>query len=149
MPLAETLVMLENTIDALVPLDGTKHLMLITGATRVTPGRLSAAIRLGQRAAAARVHLHAMQIWQVLGRLRTDSNPYSEAHLASVGGAGRGAPLGDPNASAEAMLARETGGITVTSPQGPAAFTRLARELSTWYVMGVEPLPADRYAQPP
>src|SRR3972149_5796979 len=94
MPLAETLVMLENTIDALVPLDGTKHLMLITGATRVTPGRLSAAIRLGQRAAAARVHLHAMQIWQVLGRLRTDSNPYSEAHLASVGGAGRGAPPG-------------------------------------------------------
>jgi VWFA-related protein len=139
-PLADTLQILEHVINALALLDGTKHLVLITGGNSVPQDDIPAVMRLGRIAASARVHLHAIQIWGVFEPVRTDldSRTMEMQRVQPV----------DQDSSAEVMLARETGGITVTTQQGPAAFTRLARELSTWYVIGVEPLPGDRDGKP-
>jgi hypothetical protein len=38
--------------------------------------------------------------------------------------------------------------MAFSHPVGDAGFTRLARELSAWYVLGVESEPADRDGKP-
>jgi len=132
MRLAESLVNLEHLVETLAPLEGTKHVVLITGATSVPTADMIAVRQLGQKAAAARVRFHAMQVWNVLDGLRVD------------GGSEVAPPGIDQTASAESRLSYATGGITVTSLSGNAGFSRLERELSAWYVVGIEPTEADR-----
>lgn len=132
MKLTESLVNLEHLVATLAPLEGTKHVVLITGGTSVPPADMIAVRQLGQKAAAARVRFHAMQVWNVLDGLRVD------------GGSEVAPPGFDQTASAESRLSYATGGITVTSLSGNSGFLRLERELSAWYVVGIEPTEADR-----
>jgi hypothetical protein len=132
MRLEESLLNLEHLVATLGPLDGTKHVVLVTGGTSVPVADMAAVKQLGQKAADARIRFHAMQVWNVLDGLRVD-------------GSSEVAPAGpEQSATAEARLAYATGGITVTSLSGKAGFTRLERELAAWYVVGIEPADADR-----
>jgi VWFA-related protein len=130
--LNESLHPLERMVASLAPLEGTKHLVLITGGTSIPEGDMMSVTRLSQMAAAARVHIHSLQVWNVLSGIRSDGDSLPQS-----------APP-DQGSTAEAHLSWVTGGITVTSAQGAAGFARLGQELSAWYVVGIEPDAADR-----
>ena len=91
----------------------------------------------GRRGAAmSRVHLHAIQAWNVLWGM----NPEYRG----------GSAMPQPNQSltAEVTLAARSGGLSLTTVAGPAGFERLARQLSSWYVLGIETTPGDRDGRP-
>jgi len=125
---------LGHVLEAVASIPGTKHVLLITGGNYSPP----VARDLARIAADARIHVHALQLWNPL-----------EAMDVEVGGLGGASlPLFDQDGSTEASLASLTGGIVVTTLHGGAGFTRIARELAAWYVLAIEALPADRDGRP-
>jgi hypothetical protein len=127
---------LEGLVQALGSLDGVKHVVLISGGNYVPPDMMPSVRRLGDMAAASRVHIHALQPWNVLQGF----------DVAIQGPASR--PRIDQSSSAPYMLAGVTGGLAITTPTGEAAFTRLSRVLAAAYILGVETEPGERDGKP-
>ena len=122
---------LGTLIEALAPLDGPKHVVLVTGGPVLTPDNSTTIASLGARAARARVTVHALQVRDAGYRARTDQM--------------RAAPEETDQAqSAAYALAATTGGLALTPVSGEIGFGRLGRELSAGYVLAFETDPADR-----
>lgn len=126
-----TLAGLGSLVDALAPLDGPKHLVLVTGGPVTTRDNVTSIAALGQRAAAARVTIHALQIHDPSGRARADEMRPTTGDI-------------DQSQSAAYLVAGATGGMAVTPVTGVIGFDRLNTELSAGYVLIVETRPEDR-----
>jgi VWFA-related protein len=130
-----TLTALERLIEALQPLPGPKHLLLITTGGYLPIDELSILKRVSGVAAAARVHVHALQVSTATEIARTDTS-------------GPPPPPLNQDASLSATLASETGGVVVTTSAGEGAFTRVSRELAGAYELSFETTAADRDGKP-
>lgn len=126
-----TLAGLHALIDALAPIDGPKHLVLVTGGPVASIENRPMVAALGTRAADARVTVHALQVKDVSYQARTDQMRAMPADI-------------DQTQSAAYLIAGATGGLAVTPATGAAGFSRLQRELSASYVLVFETEPADR-----
>lgn len=126
------LVTVRRLVESLAPIEGAKHVVLISMGTYVTPDLLAQVRAVGDAAAAARVHLHALQASNVLEAVRVD--------ITGLGSL----PQSNQLASANYMLAGITGGLAITTPAGEVAFTRLSRVLAAAYILGVETESGDR-----
>lgn len=127
---------LQRLVESLAPIDGPKHIAIVSMGTYVAPELLRQVQAVGEAAAAARVHLHALLVSSRLEAARADIRG-----LSSV-------PQADQWGSADATLAGITGGLVVTTPAGEAAFGRLTRVLAAAYILGVETEPGDRDGRP-
>jgi VWFA-related protein len=133
-----TLRALRDLIHALGTLDGPKHVLLLSGGIIETP-ELTETIRdVALSAAAARVHVHAIQLpqnhWVQSAEERA---PLTPEWMASAG-----------PSSAASSLAVMTGGFNSTFLVAEPAFSRLARELSASYLLAFEPLPGEKDGRP-
>ena len=126
-----TLSGLGHLIDALAPIDGPKHLVLVTGGPVTTIDNLSVITALGQRAAAARVTIHALQVAQPSYQARPDQMRATPEEI-------------NQSQSAAYLVAGATGGLAITPTAGNVGFTRLATQLSASYVLVFETDAADR-----
>ena len=126
-----TLADLGHLIDALAPVEGPKHVVLVTGGPVSTFDNFGVVSALGSRAAQARVTIHALQVAQPSYQARTDQMRAMPAEI-------------DQTASAAYLLAGTTGGLAITPTSGEIGFNRLSRELSSGYVLVFETQPADR-----
>ena len=133
-----TLRALSDLIQALGTLDGPKHLVLLTGGIIESLELTGTIQEVALSAAAARVHVHAVQLpqthWVQSAEERTPVTPQWMASAAP--------------SSAAASLAVMTGGFNSTFLVAEPAFDRLARELSASYLLAFEPLPAERDGKP-
>ena len=120
-----------SLVDALMPLDGPKHIVLVTGGPVLTPDNYATIATLGTRAARARVTVHALQVRDPGYQARTDQMRAAPAEI-------------DQSQSAAFALAGTTGGLALTPVTGEIGFARLGRELSAGYVLAFETEPADR-----
>jgi VWFA-related protein len=126
-----TLASLGNLVDALGQIEGPKHLVLVTGGPVTTLENIRSVTTLGQRAAAARVTIHALQVNLPSYQARTDQMRATPEDI-------------NQSASAAYLVAGATGGLTITPTSGETAFSRLARQLSASYVLVFETVAADR-----
>jgi VWFA-related protein len=126
-----TLSGLGHLIDALKGIDGPKHLVLVTGGPVTTIENLPVITALGQRAAAARVTIHALQVAQPSYQARPDQMRAAPEEI-------------NQSQSAAFLVAGATGGLALTPTAGAVGFNRLARQLSAGYVLVFETEPADR-----
>jgi hypothetical protein len=108
--------------------EGPKHVVLLTSGTPTLRDVTGPIQQLGSMAAAARVHLHAVQVWLAPTLFSSD-----------VRGPARSS---NENDSLDYILAGMTGGMAITTHAGAGAFTRLERMLSASYVLGIEALAA-------
>lgn len=122
---------LGSLIDALAPLDGPKHVVLVTGGPVLTADNVPVIAALGARAALARVTVHAMQVRDPGYQARTDQMRAQPSEI-------------EQSTSAAFMLAGATGGLALTPVTGEIGFARLARELSASYLLAFETEPEDR-----
>jgi len=120
-----------SLVDALMPLDGPKHIVLVTGGPVLTPDNYATIASLGARAARARVTVHALQVRDPGYQARTDQMRAAPAEI-------------DQSQSAAFALAGTTGGLALTPVTGEIGFSRLGRELSAGYVLAFETDAADR-----
>jgi VWFA-related protein len=132
----QSLQALDRLIGLLGALDGAKHVVLITGGNYLRPTDRSIVAAVGERAALARIYVHALQVW----------NPPGLAGAEERGHASR--PVEDQNATAELALASMTGGVALTTLGGDGAFKILERQASAWYVVAIEAEPAERDGRP-
>jgi VWFA-related protein len=134
--LRRTLNALDGLVTSLSVIDGPKHVVLVTAGTYSTPDRLGDVRAVAEAAARSRVHVHAIQAWNVLWGMSPEQRG--------------GAAMPQPNqtATAEVTLAARSGGLWLTTMAGPAGFDRLRTQLSAWYVLGVETTEADRDGKP-
>ena len=126
-----TLSGLGNLIDALAAVEGPKHLVLVTGGPVSTNDNLRVIAALGERAALARVIVHALQVSEPSYQARPDSTRAMPAEI-------------DQTQSAAYQLAGTTGGMAITPTSGEIGFGRLSRELAAGYQLVFETDPADR-----
>ena len=122
---------LENLVAALAPLDGPKHVVLVTGGPVLTRETRMRIATLGARAALARVTVHALQVHDAGPGARTD-----QMHAAPE--------TIDQLQSAACQLATTTGGLGLTPASGEVGFARLELELSAAYVVAFETETPDR-----
>ncbi len=121
-------------IDALAPLDGPKHLVLVTEGPVLARDTWRTIATLGARAALARVTVHALQVQDPSYRARADQMRASPEQV-------------DQGQSAAYALATTTGGLALTPVSGDIGFQRLERQLSASYVLVFETEAADRDGQ--
>ena len=118
-------------IDALAPLDGPKHLVLVTEGPVLARDTWRTIATLGTRAALARVTVHALQVQDPSYRARTDQMRASPEQV-------------NQGQSAAYALATTTGGLALTPVSGDVGFQRLERELSASYILVFETEAPDR-----
>ena len=129
-----TLADLEGLVDALARLDGPKHVVVLTGGAIGANSVLPFVTRISDKAAGARVTLHAIQFDQGTAQANIDQirAPAEQVDQAS---------------SATVALATSTGGLAITPASGEVGFQQLARSLSASYVLAFEAVPGDRDGQ--
>ena len=118
-------------LDAITPLEGPKHIVLVTGGPVMTVENFATVQAIGAKAALARATIHALQVHDAGSQARPDQLKATAERF-------------DQSQSAAYALAGATGGLAVTPVSGEIAFTRLARELSASYLLAFEIEPADR-----
>ena len=133
-----SLVDIEGLIDALGTMEGPKHLVWITGSPPWLPEHRSTVTGLGAKAAAARVTVHALQVFVPSYQARTDSMRATTVESATLASA----PL--ESVSAAFALAGATGGLAITPVTGEIGFKQLSRELSASYLLAFEAETGDR-----
>ena len=122
---------LRALLNAVTPLDGQKHIVLVTGGPVMTFDNTSVVQGIGAQAALARATIHALQLHDPGYQARTDQMRATPERI-------------DPFQSAAYALAGVTGGLATTPVSGDVAFSRLSRELSAGYLLSFETEPADR-----
>jgi len=130
-----TLEGLGRLVEALAPIDGPKHLVLVTGGPVTSIDNMGVVAQLSQRAAVARVTVHALQVPDLSYRARTDAMRAMPADI-------------DQQQSAAVLVAGATGGLTITPTTGAIAFARLGHQLEASYVLVFETEPQDRDGKP-
>ena len=125
---------LGDLMDALIPLEGQKHVVLVTGGPVLTPDNVRVVAALGARAALARATVHALQVRDPGYQARTDQMRAAPEQM-------------DQAQSAAYALASTTGGLALTPVSGEIGFARLRGELSAGYVLAFETESADRDGQ--
>lgn len=135
----DTLRGLRALLLALAPLDGPKHLVLVTGGGRMDETNVSAIREVASVATASRVHIHALHV-------RPLPSAAARPELK-----GLHCECQDEAALSTGALAYElallTGGFADRPSEGMvegASFDRLARQVSAWYLLGFEPIAGDR-----
>lgn len=122
---------LGTLLDALVPIEGPKHVVLVTGGPVLTFGNRSFIATLAPRAALARATIHALQVHDPGYQARADQMRAAPETI-------------DQNVSAAYELASSTGGLALTPVSGEVGFARLNQELSVSYELAFEAEEADR-----
>ncbi len=130
-----TMTDVEALIDSLAAMEGPKQLIWITCGPPQLPEYMTDMSRLGAKADAARVTVHALQLAVAPSQARADSMRATPVQT-------------DQTHSLSYAIAGMTGGMTITTPNGTVAFTRLARELSASYLLAIETVEADRDGKP-
>jgi VWFA-related protein len=126
-----TLSILEDLVRALGPVDGPKHVVLLTGGPVFSKTELSRIASTSAAAGESRVTIHAIQVHQPSARASTESMRSTPEET-------------DQLMTAAVALATSTGGLWITPAAPAVAFERLSKELSASYVLGFEPEPGDR-----
>ena len=120
-----------SLLDSLAPIEGPKHVVLVTGGLVLTVDNMTRIGSLAPRAAAARATIHAIQVHDPGAAARTDLMRPSTDTVDQV-------------QSAAYQLATITGGLALTPVTGEIGFTRLTRELAVAYELAFEAEPPDR-----
>ncbi len=137
---------LEALVESLSAIDHPKHMVFITGGPVATADDRSLIAGIGVRASAARVTIHAVQVYRASHRARTDAmNAPADADPGRPTQKGVEIPdLLDQTASAAYFLAGATGGLATTPVAPEIGFRQLDRELSASYILAIEVEPGDR-----
>ncbi len=126
-----TMIDIESLVDAVAPLEGPKHLVWITAGPPIIREYQADLRRIIDKAAAARVIVHALQVWVAPYQARTDSmraTPVQTDHTLSL----------------SYSIAAATGGLSITALSGEVAFEQFAKNVSATYLLAIETAPADR-----
>ena len=118
-------------LDALAPIEGPKHVVLVTGGPVLSADNLAYIGSLAPRAAAARATIHALQVHDAGPMARTDQMRPPMDTVNQV-------------RTASYQLATITGGLALTPVSGEVGFARLVLELSAGYELAFETEDADR-----
>lgn len=124
-----------SLVDSLAPIEGPKHVVLVTGGPVLTMDNMTLIGSLAPRAALARATIHAIQVHDPGAAARTDQMRPSTDTVDQV-------------QSAAYQLATSTGGLALTPVTGEIGFSRLTRELSAAYELAIETEQADRDGKP-
>lgn len=136
-----TIRQLRDLVSAMAEVEGPKHVVLVTGGGLMDATNAGAIRELGAFAASCRTQFHAVHV-----------RPPSDLQVER---SGFRCECQDENVLANGAMAYELALLTGGSADRPtraliegASADRLARELSAWYVLGVEPLAPDRDGRP-
>lgn len=125
---------LEALLRNLVPLKAPVNIVMVSEGMFVARDRQSMA-ELGRRAAEARATIHIIRPGQSFFDIEDRGLPSANSRFFDDGLMSEGL---------EQVAAQTRGSMTTVTGSGAAAFDRLGRELSGYYLIGFEPTEADR-----
>jgi VWFA-related protein len=130
-----TLAAVQQLVLALASVEGSKHVVWLTEGPLYSRSEYPLVKGIQDAAAASRVTVHAIQLHSPGYQARTDRMRASPE-------------LPEQMTTAATVAASATGGLWVTPAAPAVGFSRLARELSASYLLGIEAGSGDRDGKP-